>query len=99
MQTMTRHAGSPITEDDLHLFNEGTHYRLYYKLGAHLGDWQGQRGAWMAVWAPNARLVSVTGEFNHWSRGTHRLHPRGGSGIWEGFIPGIEKGTGYRFHI
>ncbi len=89
----------PITADDLHLFNEGSHYHLYRKLGCHLTTLGGTTGATFAVWAPNARAVSVIGDFNGWDARTHRLATRGASGIWEGFIGGVRKGDGYKFHI
>jgi 1,4-alpha-glucan branching enzyme len=85
-----------ITEDDLHLFNEGTHYRLYEKLGSQL---LGNRGAHFAVWAPEAAEVTVMGDFNGWSRSSHPLRPRASSGIWEGILPGVAKGNVYKYHI
>ncbi|MDD4860171.1 MAG: 1,4-alpha-glucan branching protein GlgB [Dehalococcoidales bacterium] len=101
-----KHTGSPVrhdvtllTDDDLHLFNEGTHYRLYGKLGAHPMTVDGVAGTYFAVWAPNGKQVSVVGEFNGWDRQTHPLRQRGCSGIWEGFIPRIGKGAMYKFYI
>src|SRR5689334_2595113 len=88
-----------LTENDLYLFNEGSHYRIYDKMGAHLVSHDGQSGAVFSVWAPNARSVSVIGDFNGWDPKTHRLNSRGSSGIWEGFIPGANHGTHYKFHI
>src|SRR5438477_9995530 len=88
-----------ITSEDLHLFNEGTHYRVHEKLGAHLLHDNGEQGTAFAVWAPNAREVSVIGSFNGWDRQTHKLQARGNSGIWEGFISGVDKGALYKFHI
>jgi 1,4-alpha-glucan branching enzyme len=88
-----------ITDDDLFLFNEGSHLKLYEKMGAHLMTVDGQKGAYFAVWAPDAEQVSVTGDFNLWSRDTHRLQPYGNSGIWHGFIPGVKKGLIYKYHI
>src|SRR3989441_877136 len=88
-----------ITSEDLHLFNEGTHYRVHEKLGAHLLHDNGGQGTAFAVWAPNAREVSVIGSFNGWDRQTHKLQARGNSGIWEGFISGVDKGALYKFHI
>src|SRR5437016_5278634 len=88
-----------ITSEDLHLFNEGTHYRVHEKLGAHLLNDNGEQGTEFAVWAPNAREVSVIGSFNGWDRQTHKLQARGNSGIWEGFISGVDKGALYKFHI
>jgi 1,4-alpha-glucan branching enzyme len=94
-----RHDFSLLTENDLYLFNEGSHYRIYDKMGAHLTGAGEDRGTTFSVWAPNAREVSVLGSFNQWHPKTHRLRPRGSSGIWEGFIPGIGKGTMYKYHI
>ncbi|MDP2919954.1 MAG: 1,4-alpha-glucan branching protein GlgB [Dehalococcoidia bacterium] len=90
---------SLLTEDDLYLFNEGSHFRLYDKLGAHVVSHGGQTGVYFAVWAPNARSVSVIGSFNEWKPGRNRLSQRGRSGVWEGFIPGIGKSTRYKYHI
>jgi 1,4-alpha-glucan branching enzyme len=90
---------SLLTQDDLYLFNEGSHYRLYNKLGAHPLTANGLYGTYFAVWAPNAVQVSVMGDFNHWDKASHALRPRGQSGIWEGFIPGVGRGTIYKYHI
>jgi 1,4-alpha-glucan branching enzyme len=90
---------SLLTEDDLFLFNEGTHTQLFRKLGAKPCRFDGQTGVFFAVWAPNAERVSVIGDFNAWDKSSHSLRPRGDSGIWEGFIPGLAKGTHYKFHI
>jgi 1,4-alpha-glucan branching enzyme len=97
--TPTHHDFSLLTENDLYLFNEGSHYRIYEKLGAHLVEAGGERGASFAIWAPAAREVHVMGDFNGWNKHSHALHPRGSSGIWEGFIPGLGKGALYKFHI
>jgi 1,4-alpha-glucan branching enzyme len=88
-----------LTEQDLYLFNEGTHIRLWERLGAHPVRAGGTDGTFFGVWAPNARSVSVIGDFNTWDPGAHLLTPRGTSGIWEGFIEGIGKGALYKFHI
>ncbi len=90
---------SLITPDDVFLFNEGNHFRLYEKLGAHPLSVDGQSGTYFAVWAPDAEAVSVIGNFNQWDRSRHPLRPRAESGIWEGFIPGIGEGGVYKFHI
>jgi 1,4-alpha-glucan branching enzyme len=91
---------SPLTEQDLYLFNEGTHFRLHEKLGAHPGtNADGATGVWFAVWAPNAASVSVIGDWNGWDKREHPLAPRGGSGVWEVFVPGAEKGAHYKFHV
>jgi 1,4-alpha-glucan branching enzyme len=94
------HTGTSLIGDqDLFLFNEGSHYRIYEKLGAHHIVADGQPGTCFGVWAPNAREVSVVGDFNGWNGEAHQLSPRGSSGLWEGFFPGIGKGTLYKFHI
>jgi 1,4-alpha-glucan branching enzyme len=90
---------SLLTDDDLYLFNEGSHFRLYEKLGAHLVTHGGKQGAYFAVWAPDAEKVSVMGEFNGWKGTNHSLHPKGRSGIWEGFFPGVGKGTVYKYNV
>ncbi|MBW3535169.1 MAG: 1,4-alpha-glucan branching enzyme, partial [Gemmatimonadetes bacterium] len=95
-----RHDVSLLGEEDLHLFNEGTHSRLYRKLGAHgLESDDGEEGVVFGVWAPGAREVSVIGDFNGWEKGAHPLTARGSSGIWEGFVPGVGRGTRYKYHI
>ncbi len=91
--------GSLLTDHDLFLFNEGTHYRLYEKLGAHPALQDGVEGTFFAVWAPNAREVSVVGDFNAWAADRHPLRPRASSGIWEGFLPGVRKGALYKYRI
>lgn len=91
---------SLFTDFDIDLFKAGKHYRLYEKLGAHLIEVDGQKGVYFAVWAPSAKSVSVVGDFNYWLEGEHALNVRwDGSGIWEGFIPGIDKGTKYKYKI
>jgi 1,4-alpha-glucan branching enzyme len=94
-----RYDVSLLTDNDLYLFNEGSHYRLYDKMGAHLIESKGVQGTIFSVWAPNARNVYVIGSFNGWDHSSHLLQPRGSSGIWEGFIAGAGKGTVYKFHI
>lgn len=88
-----------LGEQDLHFFNEGTHFRLHEKLGAHLLEVDGMKGTYFAVWAPNAKQISVIGEFNNWDKTSHPLHPKGQSGIWERFFPGVGKGTVYKYHV
>jgi 1,4-alpha-glucan branching enzyme len=90
---------SLLTDNDLYLFNEGSHFRLYDKLGAHVIDHNGLGGTYFAVWAPNATQVFVMGDFNGWNKSSHPLQPKGNSGIWERFFPGIGKGTLYKYHI
>ena len=90
---------SLLSANDLHYFNEGTHARLYEKLGAHPLTVGETRGTYFAVWAPNAVQVSVIGDFNGWRQDSQPLQPRGQAGIWEGFIAGIEAGSAYKYHI
>jgi 1,4-alpha-glucan branching enzyme len=91
---------SLFTDFDIDLFKAGKHFRLYEKLGAHLIEVDGVKGVYFAVWAPSARTVSVVGDFNYWIQGEHPLQVRwDSSGIWEGFIPGIEQGATYKYKI
>ena len=90
---------SLLTDKDLYLFNEGSHFQLYDKLGAHVVNHEGVSGTQFAVWAPNAAQVFVMGDFNGWNKNSDPLHPNGQSGIWEGFFPGIGNGTLYKYHI
>lgn len=91
---------SLLTDFDIHLFKSGKHFKLYEKLGAHLVEFNGERGTYFAVWAPNAKSVSVIGNFNYWDAEAHKLSPRWDeSGIWEGFFPGIKKGEAYKYAI
>ncbi len=94
------HGPTLFTDYDIHLLKEGNAFRLYEKLGAHRMSVDEQRGFYFAVWSPNAKKVSVVGDFNGWDP---RMHPLGirwdGSGIWEGFIPGMKRGDLYKFHI
>ncbi|MBI4668619.1 MAG: 1,4-alpha-glucan branching protein GlgB [Elusimicrobia bacterium] len=94
-----RHDTTLLTKDDLHLFNEGNHFRLYHKLGSHLIKAHDMDGTYFAVWAPDADEVWVMGDFNHWHKRSHPLRPRDNAGIWEGFIPGIGHGALYKYHI
>src|SRR5215469_17648533 len=93
------HEVSLFSSDDIYLFNEGRNYRAYNQLGAHPRSFEGEAGTSFSVWAPNASRVSVIGDFNDWNRDTHVLVPRGTSGVWEGFIPAVGKGSLYKFHI
>lgn len=91
---------SILYDDDIETFQNGTHYSLYKKLGSKPIEVLDREGFYFAVWAPNATQVSVIGDFNHWKEDIHLLYPRlDKSGIWEGFIPGIKKGTLYKYHI
>ncbi len=94
-----RHDYSRMGEQDLYLFNEGTHFRLHDKLGSHLVEVDGQTGVYFGVWAPDAQSVSVIGDFNGWNAASHPLRTQGTSGIWEGFIPEIPRGTCYKYAI
>ena len=92
--------GSLFSEQDSYLFKEGTHHHLYKKLGAHLTSKDSVEGVYFAVWAPNAREVSVIGDFNGWNKSANKLGARwDSSGIWEGFIPNVNKGSVYKYHI
>jgi 1,4-alpha-glucan branching enzyme len=88
-----------LSQDDLYLFNEGTHLHLYEKLGAHPMTVDGEDGTYFAVWAPDAKQVFVMGEFNGCDKKSHPLRPRDQSGIWEGFLQGIGKGALYKYHV
>ncbi|MDR4498919.1 MAG: 1,4-alpha-glucan branching protein GlgB [Candidatus Scalindua sp.] len=91
---------SLFTDHDIYLFKEGNHFTLYDKLGSHLVLKNGENGVNFAVWAPNAKNVSVIGDFNGWNQKSHPLKlRRDQSGIWESFVPGITKGTIYKYHI
>ena len=94
------HGVSLLADHDIYLFKEGTHFRLYDKLGAHLLTVDGEQGTLFAVWAPNASGVCVIGDFNGWNREAHPLSVRlDGSGIWEGFVPGVGRGALYKYSI
>src|ERR671932_1511126 len=86
-----------IVELDLHLVGEGRHEELYERLGAHEREIGGVVGTAFAVWAPNARSVSVVGDFNSWDGRLHPMRSLGSSGIWELFVPGVQAGTKYKF--
>lgn len=88
-----------LTDHDIFLFNEGSHFGLYQKLGAHLMSAGSEAGTYFSVWAPNAERVAVIGDFNGWDKDAHVLRPRASSGIWEGFVPGVGKGACYKYWI
>jgi len=93
-------SSSVLSPQDIYLFKEGTHRRLYDKFGCRLVNESGVGGARFAVWAPNAERVCVLGDFNDWDITRHPLTPRNDdSGVWEGFIAGIEQGARYKYHI
>ncbi len=88
-----------IGETDLFLFGEGNERRIYEKLGAHPREFDGVPGVSFAVWAPNARRVSVVGDFNGWDGRYHPMRLLGVSGVWELFIPGVQVGACYKFEM
>ncbi|MCL6275349.1 1,4-alpha-glucan branching protein GlgB [Muricauda sp. 2012CJ35-5] len=93
-------AHSLFSDFDINLFKSGKHFRLYDKLGSHLMEKDGVKGTYFSVWAPSAKSVSVVGDFNYWDGKDHELNVRWDeSGIWEGFIPGVEKGSKYKYKI
>ncbi len=91
---------SLFTEFDINLFKAGKLFRAYHFLGSHIVEVDGEWGVQFAVWAPSAKGVSVKGNFNAWNASSHPLSPRwDGTGIWEGFIPGLGKGELYKYHV
>lgn len=94
-ETYTRY-----TDFDAHLFKTGKHFKLYEKMGSFPVEFNGKKGSYFSVWAPNAKAVSVIGNFNHWKDGAHKLSPRWDeTGIWEGFFEGVHKGEAYKYAI
>ncbi|HEX2093088.1 MAG TPA: 1,4-alpha-glucan branching protein GlgB, partial [Longimicrobiaceae bacterium] len=91
--------GSTVGDFDLYLLGQGTHYRLWDLLGAHVCEMDGVAGTRFAVWAPNARRVSVVGDFNGWDGRRHVMRAHPGVGVWEIFLPGLEPGTVYKYEI
>jgi len=87
-----------LTDLDIHLFAEGNHHRIYEKLGAHLTTQNGVAGTYFSLWAPNARNVSVLGDFNSWDGRLHQMR-KGPSGIWELFIPEVAEGAHYKYEV
>lgn len=91
---------SLISEYDIHLFKEGKHFHLYKKLGSHPMEFNGISGVYFALWAPNAKNVSVIGDFNHWNKNANPMKSRrDDSGIWEIFIPEAKNGSIYKYFI
>ena len=86
-------------ELDLYLFGQGDHHKIYEKLGAHPMEVNGVKGVYFAVWAPNARNVSVIGNFNVWHGGKHQMRVLGSSGVWELFVPDIGVGEVYKYEV
>src|SRR4029077_18152930 len=91
--------GQLLTDFDLHLVAEGTHYQAWDKLGAHTVEIGGVSGVHFAVWAPNAQRVSVIGDFNRWDGRAHVMRRLVPSGIWEIFIPGLADGARYKYEV
>jgi len=87
-----------LTDFDIHLFAEGNHHRIYEKLGAHLTEMHGVKGVYFAVWAPNARNVSLLGNFNHWDGRKHQMRLMG-NGVWDLFVPELGVGDSYKYEI
>ena len=99
-EPIVSHDVSLFTDYDIYIFKQGSHYKLYEKLGSRVMTVNGITGTYFAVWAPNAEKVSVIGDFNYWDSALHPLALRwDGSGIWEGFISNIGVGTLYKYHI
>jgi len=101
-QTFIRKQDIPsiLSDFDLHLFGQGKEYRIYEKMGAHLRTVSGVPGVNFALWAPNARSVSVIGDFNGWRHGATPMHLRHQDlGVWECFVPGLTAGALYRYAI
>jgi 1,4-alpha-glucan branching enzyme len=99
-RTTTPESFSLLTDFDVHLFKTGKHFKLYEKLGAHFVKNGTTYGTYFAVWAPNAKAISVIGNFNGWNSGQHKLNPRWDeSGIWEGFFEDVKHGEAYKYAI
>ena len=88
-----------LTDFDLHLIGQGSHYQMHEKLGAHPFTLAGAEGISFCLWAPNAKQISVVGDFNSWDREANPLAPRANSGLWEGFVPGLRQGALYKYFI
>ncbi|NLB19036.1 MAG: 1,4-alpha-glucan branching protein GlgB, partial [Syntrophomonadaceae bacterium] len=88
-----------LSDYDLYLFNQGNHHRVYEKLGAHIREINKVNGVSFCVWAPEAKRVSVVGEFNQWDGRRHQMRLMGSSGVWELFIPGVRKNDIYKYEI
>ena len=99
METTTQKTVPELGELDLHLWNEGRHWTIYEKLGAHIAARDGKAGVHFGVWAPNASAVSVLGDFNGWQGGKNKLEQQGVSGLWTGFVPGVAQGAAYKYEL
>jgi 1,4-alpha-glucan branching enzyme len=99
-EVVTQESESLLTDFDIHLFRSGKHFKLHEKLGARIVKFGSREGAYFAVWAPNAKAISVIGNFNQWKDGKHKLNPRWDeSGIWEGFFSDVQHGEAYKYAI
>ncbi len=96
---MKEWTSSPLSDFDRYLFHQGTHYRAFQFMGAHIREEEGRRGVRFTVWAPKAQEVSVVGNFNDWDGSGHRMERLPDSGLWSLFIPGIDEGTVYKYEI
>lgn len=99
MQPKEQYQDLSLTEYQLYLFNNGTNYHCHHMLGAHVFDEGDELKVRFAVWAPNARNVSVVGDFNNWDKGTHAMQKLGSSGVWQCFVSGLTKGCIYKYNI
>lgn len=90
---------SLFSDDDRWLWSQGRHFEIYNHLGAHRRTRQGRRGVQFGVWAPNAEYVSVIGSFNDWDKGRHPMRCERSTGIWETFVPDLEPGAAYKYHV
>jgi 1,4-alpha-glucan branching enzyme len=98
--TTARSLTSSLTRQDIDLFREGTHTRLYEHLGCRMHDEGGHFSAHFSVWAPNARAVHLIGDFNGWNAGSHAMNPRwDSSGLWEIFVPDVPRGSVYKYRV
>ncbi|MCL2673393.1 MAG: 1,4-alpha-glucan branching enzyme, partial [Alphaproteobacteria bacterium] len=88
-----------IPDDDLLYFSQGNNEEIYRFLGAHIKEINGVKGTAFGVWAPNAKSVSVVGDFNAWDGRVHTMRTRGGSGVWEIFLPHVQSGDSYKYEI
>jgi len=91
--------GPQLSEYDLHLLREGTHYKMWEKIGAHPMEVNGVKGVSFSVWAPTARRVSVVGDFNGWDGRRHPMRKHDSNGVWELFVPGLKEGQNYKYEL
>ena len=96
---MTTSTRAFFSDFDAHLFCEGSHYRIYEKMGAHPLTVDGKKGVHFAVWAPNAESVSVIGDFNDWDASKGQMQKAGETGVWTTFVSGITDGAIYKYYV